>query len=419
MGWPDRTDDLRHYYPTDLMLTAFDIIFFWVARMIMAGVKFAGDIPFHDVYITGLVRDERGQKMSKSKGNVVDPLEVMDEIGADALRFTLTAMAAPGMDIPLSEGRMLGYRQFINKIWNASRFVLMHVGDLPERPQAPDAKGLLLVHRWILHRLNSVTAEVQEALGNFRFDVAADRLYHFFWDEYADWYIEMVKPHLAGGDDERDTARGVLAEVHDRILRLLHPIIPFVTEELWQKLPRRGDDGQTVSLAAWPTFREDWADESTMPEMTLQQGVVTTIRTARAERTVKPSARISASLEGASSDGRRILEEQKAYVMTLAGLTGFDFVDAAPAGEDIVTRVLGDLRVHIAMPHTDRSAEVEKLRRQLADKVREVAGVDAKLANDAFVSKAPAKVVEGARAQRDKLALEQRRIEETLEELGG
>jgi valyl-tRNA synthetase len=168
MGWPDDTEDLRRYHPTDLMLTAFDIIFFWVARMIMAAVKFTGDVPFRDVYITGLVRDERGQKMSKSKGNVVDPLEVMDEIGADALRFTLTAMAAPGMDIPLSEGRMQGYRQFINKIWNASRFVLMHVGGLSERPEVPDAKTLALIHRWILHRLNAVTREVHEALGTFR-----------------------------------------------------------------------------------------------------------------------------------------------------------------------------------------------------------------------------------------------------------
>jgi len=418
MGWPDQTADLQRYYPTDLMLTAFDIIFFWVARMIMAGVKFAGDIPFHTVYITGLVRDERGQKMSKSKGNVVDPLEVMDEIGADALRFTLTAMAAPGMDIPLSEGRMQGYRQFINKIWNASRFVLMHVGDLPSRPEVPEAGSLSLIHRWILHRLNVVTAEVKEAFETFRFDNAADRLYHFFWDEYADWYIEMVKQHLQAEGPERDLARAVLLEVHDRTLRLLHPIIPFVTEDLWQKLPRREADGPTICLAAYPQARADWVDEASEVEIGIVQGVVTTIRTARAERTVKPSVRIGASLEGARPEQQRVLEAQKSYVLTLAGLSGFDFAAAAPNDEDVVTRVFGDLRVHILMPHTDRTAEIEKLRKQLGDKVRELGNLDQKLANESFVSRAPAHVVEGARAQREKVLLEQRKIEETLQELG-
>jgi len=418
MGWPEQTADLQRYYPTDLMLTAFDIIFFWVARMIMAGVKFAGDIPFHTVYITGLVRDERGQKMSKSRGNVVDPLEVMDEIGADALRFTLTAMAAPGMDIPLSEGRMQGYRQFINKIWNASRFVLMHVGDLPSRPEVPEVRSLSLIHRWILHRLNVVTGEVKEAFETFRFDVAADRLYHFFWDEYADWYIEMVKQHLQAEGPERDEARAVLLEVHDRTLRLLHPIIPFVTEDLWQKLPRREADGQSICLAAYPQARADWVDEAAEAEIKLVQGVVTTIRTARAERTVMRSVRIGASLEGAAPEQQRVLEAHKSYVLTLAGLSGFDFATAVPVDEDVVTRVFGDLRVHILMPHTDRTAEIEKLRKQLGDKVRELGNLDQKLANESFVSRAPAHVVEGARAQREKLLLEQRKIEETLQELG-
>ncbi|MBP7570043.1 MAG: valine--tRNA ligase [Acidobacteria bacterium] len=418
MGWPDRTGDLARYYPTDLMLTAFDIIFFWVARMIMAGVRFAGDIPFREVYITGLVRDEGGRKMSKSKGNVVDPLEVMDEIGADALRFTLTAMAAPGMDIPLSEGRMQGYRQFINKIWNASRFVLMNAGELEERPEIPAGAPLALIHRWILHRLNVVTGEVQESLETFRFDVAADRLYHFFWDEYADWYIEMVKPHLQAGGDEGRIAQAVLLEVHDRTLRLLHPIIPFVTEELWQHLPRRASDGPTVTLAAWPKVRPEWVDEAADAEVGLLQGVVTTIRTARAEGKVKPSAKVGVTLEGAGEEQVRILRAQQRYVTTLAGLSSFEFGAEAPGGEDLVTRVLGDLRVHIQLPHRDRGAEVEKLRKQLADKLREVAGVDAKLANEEFVAKAPARVVEGARAQRDKLLVEQRRIEETLRELG-
>jgi valyl-tRNA synthetase len=421
MGWPDRTEDLLRYYPTDLMLTAFDIIFFWIARMIMSGVKFTGDIPFRDVYITGLVRDERGQKMSKSKGNVVDPLEVMDEIGADALRFTLTAMAAPGMDIPLSEGRMTGYRQFINKIWNASRFVLMNLGDDETRAELPEARSLGFVHRWILHRLNAVTGEVKEALTTYRFDVAADRLYHFFWHEYADWYIEMVKQHLQAGGAERETARAVIVEVHDRVLRLLHPIIPFVTEELWQHLPRRAADGQTITLAAYPEPRADWTDESVASDIDLLQAVVTTIRTARAERTVKPSERISATIEGAGAEQVHILTGQKGYVLALAGLTSLEFGGAASSpAEDLetVTRVSGDLRIHIRMPTADRGAELEKLRKKRADTEREIAGIDAKLANEQFVSRAPAKLVDDTRARRQALDVQLEKIRHTLREMG-
>jgi valyl-tRNA synthetase len=421
MGWPDRTEDFRRYYPTDLMLTAFDIIFFWVARMIMAGAKFAGDVPFRDVYITGLVRDERGQKMSKSKGNVVDPLEVMDEIGADALRFTLTAMAAPGMDIPLSEGRMTGYRQFINKIWNASRFALMNLGDDAARIEVPLASSLGLVHRWILHRLNAVTGEVQEALTTYRFDVAADRLYHFFWHEYADWYIEMVKQHLQADGAERDAARAVLVEVHDRVLRLLHPIVPFVTEELWQHLPRRASDGRTITLATYPAVRPDWADAGAEAEIGLLQDVVTTIRTARAERTVKPSERIGATIEGANPDQVRVLTGLKGYALALAGLTSLEF-GGAPAGSDdnleTVTRVCDDLRVHIRMPKADRGAEIEKLRKKLAETEREMAGIDAKLANESFVSRAPAKLVDDTRARRGAIEVQIGKLRHTLAELG-
>jgi valyl-tRNA synthetase len=296
--------------------------------------------------------------------------------------------------------------------------VLINAGELPSRPEIPSNAPLALVHRWILQRLNVVTRDVQEALETFRFDVAADRLYHFFWDEYADWYIEMVKPHLQAGGEEAATAQAVLLEVHDRTLRLLHPIIPFVTEDLWQRLPRRAGDAQALTLAAWPRFRDDWVEGEAEREVALLQGGVITIRTARAERRVKPSARVSAVLEGASPEHQRVLRSQETYLRTLAGLASFEFGDGAPGGEDVVTRVLGDLRVHIQLPHTDRGAEIEKLRRQLADKVREVANVDGKLASQAFVSKAPAHVVEGARAQREKLLVEQRRLEETLRDLG-
>ena len=335
------------------------------------------------MYITGLVRDERGQKMSKSKGNVVDPLEVIDEYGADALRFTLTRWSAPGHGHPLSRGPDRGYRAIHQQDLERLALRADERGDVATAARRPRRRSLALVHRWILHRLNAVTGEVKTALETYRFDVAADRLYHFFWDEYADWYIEMVKQHLLAQGEERDTARAVLLEVHDRILRLLHPIIPFVTEELWQKLPRRAADGQTVCLAPWPEPRADWEDPASQAEIELLQGVVTTIRTARAERSVKPSVRIAAAVEGAGGpEARRILGGERSYIMTLAGLTALEFVDAAPSSADLVTRVVNDLRVHIQMPHADRAAEVEKLEKHHADTVKQIASIDQKLSND-------------------------------------
>jgi valyl-tRNA synthetase len=252
--------------------------------------------------------------------------------------------------------------------------------------------------------------------------VAADRLYHFFWHEYADWYIEMVKQHLQAEGAERDTARAVLVEVHDRVLRLLHPIIPFVTEELWQHLPRRAADGSTITLAAYPEPRADWTDDTVAGEIDLLQAVVTTIRTARAERTVKPSERVSATIEGAGAPQVRILAEQKGYVLALAGLTALGFGGAASsAGGNLetVTRVSGDLRIHIRMPKADRGAELEKLQKKLAETEREIAGIDAKLANDQFVSRAPATLVDDTRARRQTLDVQLEKIRHTLREMGG
>jgi valyl-tRNA synthetase len=343
---------------------------------------------------------------------------VMDEIGADALRFTLTAMAVPGMDIPLSEGRMTGYRQFINKIWNASRFVLMQVGELKERPSLPPRGQLNLIERWILHRLNEVIGEVDEGFRSYRFDVAADRLYHFFWHEYADWYIELVKPCLQEGRAEREHALAVLLEIHDLVLRLLHPIIPFVTEEIWQQLPRRGADGATITLSPFPQKNADWADGDAARELELVQGIVTTIRTARAERNVKRSAKVGVIVEGATSEEERVLTEQSASIATLAGLDAFECAGAAPGGADTVTRIFGSIRVHIRMPHGDRGAEVEKLRKKLADIERELASIERKLASESFVARAPHEVVEATRVRRESLTSQREKLEATLEELG-
>jgi valyl-tRNA synthetase len=420
LGWPDATEDLRVYYPTSLLITGLDIIFFWVARMIMMGLKFGENVPFRDVYITALVRDERGQKMSKSKGNVVDPLELMDEIGADAVRFTLAAMASPGMDIALSEGRLRGYRQFINKIWNASRFVLMNIGDATTRPAMPPVHRLALIHRWILHRLNGVIGEVNEALTGYRFDVAADRLYHFVWHEYADWYVELVKPHLQAEGPVREDAVAVLVEVHDQVLRLLHPFIPFVTEEVWQRLPRAADE-RTITLARFPETRDGLMSEAAARAIDLVKDVVTSVRTVRAEKGIPPSKKIRIAIDAAGGEAWTILRENEAYVRRLAGLEddGMTFSAAASTQPGTIVRVVRDFRVHIDLAGAvAQEAERDKILRELARIEKETASLDNKLSNSGFIERAPRDVVEAARAHRRNLDLRKGKLESTLRELG-
>ena len=428
LGWPDRTVDLGRYYPTTLLITAHDIIFFWVARMMMLGVKFAGDVPFQKVYITSLVRDAHGQKMSKSKGNVVDPLELIGEIGADAFRFTLAALASPGMDISLSEGRLKGYRQFINKIWNASRFVLMNLPPtLSTRPDVPPIERLDTIHRWMLHRTSELNGEIDAALTDFRFDVAADRLYHFFWHEYADWYIELVKPYLQAEGETRDDAVAVLLEVHDQILRLLHPFIPFVTEEIWQALPQRAGDGTsatgnrpTITLAAFPRPTPEWQDDQAVAAITLLQEVVTAIRTVRSERGVAPAQKVEVIIENASSEERASLQAQRDHVLRLAGVKRLEFADSVPHNPDTVRSVVRGFQVHVPLAGVvDRSQETERVRRDLAKLVKQRGSLQSRLANAAFVERAAPAVVEEARNQEQSIAQRQAQLEQILAELGG
>ena len=427
LGWPEVTADLKRYYPTTLLITAHDIIFFWVARMMMLGIKFADDVPFEKVYITSLVRDAHGQKMSKSKGNVVDPLELIGEIGADAFRFTLAALASPGMDISLSEGRLRAYRQFINKIWNASRFVLMNLpATLHERPDVPPFPELELIHRWMLHRTSELAQEVHSALEGFRFDVAADRLYHFFWHEYADWYIELVKPSLQGDGPVRDQAVAVLLEVHDEILRMLHPFIPFVTEEIWQVLPQRIDDGrapgkgqQTITLARFPTARADWRDEQAVSVMGLLQEVITTVRTVRSEWGVPPSLRITAVVEGADRNVQELLERHGEHVRRLAGLAALEFADSVLRNPDTVRRVVRLFQVHIPLAGiVDRSQETARVRRSLEKVAKQRGTLQAKLANPAFVTRADPRVVQETQTQEEAIGRHQEKLEQILLELG-
>jgi valyl-tRNA synthetase len=377
-------------------------------------------VPFHTVYITGLVRDERGQKMSKSKGNVVDPLAVMDDIGADALRFTLAAMASPGMDIPLSEGRMTGYRQFVNKIWNASRFLLMNLGDLPTRPALPAAGDLHLVHRWILAGVSRLAIEVNDALTTYRFDHAADRLYHFFWHEFADWYIEFMKVDLQQPGPVRDAAVAVLVEVHDRLMRLLHPFVPFITEEIWQQLPKRDGEAATVTLAAFPAGVPAWADPDAERDVGYIQEVVSTIRTVRSERGVPPSRKITAIVHETDPRSAEMLAAHGAYIRQLAGLKALEFRGDVAPGPDTVKRVLEHAHVFVPLAGiVDRAHEVEKLQKELAGIEKEAAGLADKLGNARFVEHAPPAVVEDSRARAAQLAERREKLLATLKELGG
>ena len=424
LGWPNDTEDLRCYYPTTVLITAHDIIFFWVARMMMLGLWSQQEVPFRSVYITSLVRDEHGKKMSKSKGNVIDPLELMDDIGADAFRFTLAALATPGMDISLSEGRLRAYRQFINKLWNVSRFVLMNIPDsMAERPQVPERSTLDVIHRWILHRCSQLATELDEALTDFRFDVGADRLYHFVWHEYADWYIELIKPELLDNSSPHHLA--VLLEIHDRVLRMLHPFVPFVTEEIWQALPRHseeevlsGNSDQTITLARFPKPVEEWNDVSSVVTMELIQEVVTSIRTVRSEWGVAPSQQIAVFVQGASAEVIATLEHSLDHVMRLAGVNSVEFDRSIVRSPDTVRRVVRDFEVHIPLTGiVDREKEQERVSRELEKIIQQRRGFQKRLSNESFVSRADPEVVRETREKEVAIAQRQEKLELILEEL--
>jgi valyl-tRNA synthetase len=425
MGWPERSTDLERYYPTTLMLTGLDIIFFWVARMIMLGLKFGDDVPFRTVFISSLVRDEQGKKMSKSKGNVVDPVDLMDDIGADALRFTLTALASPGMDIALSEGRLRGSRQFVNKIWNASRFVLMYVNEVERRPVVPQASSTELVHRWILHRVNELAGEVNDALEAYRFDVAADRLYQFFWHDYADWYIELVKPHLNGTGEVRAVALAVLLEVHDRTLRMLHPVVPFITEEVWQQLPRHADTGltpdgchQSITLAEFPKKQDAWIDNEAADCMELLQEVITTIRTVRAEWGVPRVQKITVVVVGGDLATLTVLRTHESYITQLAGLESLKLVDKHDRDPDTVVRIVRDMQFHVLLAGiVDREAELTRVRKELAKIEAQQTANDAKLGNPKFRERADPDIVAEAVARASTLEEQKNKLVRILEEL--
>ncbi|HVT42910.1 MAG TPA: valine--tRNA ligase [Thermoanaerobaculia bacterium] len=412
MGWPEQTEDFRVFYPTDTLITGFDILFFWVARMIMMGVRFTGKAPFSTVFLNGLVRDEHGQKMSKSKGNVIDPLDVIDEFGADAVRFTL-AILATGRDIPLARNRMQGYSAFANKIWNASRFALMHI-DVELRDASPiERDELEAVERWILSRLNRTTADVNRALASFRFDEAANTIYHFFWHELCDWYIEFAKPVLLarhGDAHDRRRAKRVLLEVLDRSLRLLHPFMPFITEEIWQKLKGAHP---SVMVAPYPIEHEILDDPEAERMIAVIQQMITTIRNLRAERGFAPKDRFRLFLQIANDRERRFFENAGYLLIEQARLDEVVFNEPPPAGAH--RDLIAGIELAVEFPHKEVSPEQgEKVRREIEQIGRELASVTGRLENDEFVRKAPPAVVDQARQRKVELIARLEKLQQNL-----
>ncbi|WP_138379866.1 valine--tRNA ligase [Luteithermobacter gelatinilyticus] len=391
LGWPDENDPfLKRHYKTDVLVTGFDIIFFWVARMMMDGLHFMKDVPFHTVYVHALVRDEFGAKMSKSKGNVIDPLELADKYGADALRFTLAAMEAQGRDIKMSEKRVEGYRNFGTKLWNAARFCEMN--DCFGLGAFDPASAKLAVNKWIIGEVMKTVDKVTSSLEAFRYNEAAGAIYHFTWGTFCDWYIELIKP-LFQGDDEAAAkeCRQTAAWVIDRILVLLHPFMPFITEELWQAL---SDQRETpLILAQWPHKDDHLIDAEAGAEMNWAISLISEIRTARAEMNVPAGAKIQMLLSGADARSKTALENHREVIMRLARLESIALHEGeAPKGA--IQVVLGEVSVFLPVADViDISEEKKRLEKNLAKLEKEMAGLRGRLGNEAFLAKAPEKVV--------------------------
>jgi valyl-tRNA synthetase len=439
LGWPEKTPDLDAFYPTSLLITGFDILFFWVARMIMLNCHFMrghehGDVPFRTVYIHGLIRDAERQKMSKTKGNVVDPIEITEKYGTDAVRFTLAIMATPGTDIAFSENRIESYRAFANKIWNAARFLFMNVDRAQEAgiwslsefkrsavdlamPGLPGFTVASLEDRWILSRFNRVAREIDDALTAYRFHEAAHVVYHFFWGEYCDWYIELMKPRLASAD--REQARAAFANavsIFEGALRLLSPFMPFITEELWHAVYDGNPPLQSIALAAYPKCDDAQVDTAAETEMAILQDLIAAVRNIRTELKVDRKQKLPIEVF-ADAETRGLIERGSSAIELLADVDGVAFVEsslAKAAGGRSTARF--DVRV-VYERKLDVSAERERLSKELAKLTGELGRATAQLGNEAFLAKAPAQVVEGLKKRKGEVEVLVEKAKAALDEL--
>ncbi|MGA7906387.1 MAG: valine--tRNA ligase [Candidatus Sulfotelmatobacter sp.] len=455
LGWPEKTRDQEVFYPTTLLITAYEILFFWVARMIMFGCHFMqghkqdaairkasgsenkknDTVPFRQVYIHALVRDAERQKMSKTKGNVIDPLEIIERFGTDATRFTLAAMAAPGTDIAFNESRTEGYRAFANKIWNAARFMFMNLervgscgAGAPAREISPTVPGVsgfrpsTLEDRWILSRFNRVTADVNAALATYRFHEAANRIYDFFWGEFCDWYLELIKPRLNledGGDPGgARIACGNLVNLFDVSLRLLHPVMPFITEEIWQAMYEGVPPLKSIALAGYPQADEKQFDLAAETGMSILQDLIVTVRNLRAELKVEPKVKVPIEIFAHELEIRAMIEQNCGAVERLGHVEKIRFVEISLA-KIAGSRSTARFDVHVIYERQiDVAAECERLKKELEKAEKGIASGQRQLANDQFLAKAPAKVVEGLRKQQQELTVVREKTLAKMKELG-
>ena len=408
LGWPDNTEELKYFYPTNTLVTGYDIIFFWVARMIFSGLEHMGEVPFNTVFFHGLIRDAQGRKMSKSLGNGVDPLDVISVYGADALRFTLVTGNSPGNDLRFSEEKVSASRNFANKIWNAARFILMNIEGKDIDCALP--KKLYTSDKWILNRFNNVTAAVTENLEKFELGMAVSKLYDFIWDDFCDWYIELAKIRMNGADEESaDSARRVLVWTMSNTLKLLHPFMPYITEEIWQTLPH---DGEALIVAKWPEYDEALSFPQEAKDLENVMALIRAIRTRRNEMNVPPSKKAHIYIDTAHPAPYEEASEfiaRLAYGSKVEIGTGFDVQGA-------VTAVTDDAKALLPMDDlVDKAAETARLNKELANAQKQLDIVKAKLANEKFTSKAPQNVIDGVKANGEKLEAKIKLILETLE----
>ena len=392
MGWPDKTPALETFYPTSLLITGFDIIFFWVARMMMMGLYVMEEVPFEDVYLHALVRDEKGEKMSKSKGNSVDPIEMIDRYGADAVRFTLAAFTAQGRDVKMSEERIQGYGHFINKIWNTARFSLMNLEGCPGHP--PERETLSLCDRWITDSLNRTIADVAEALDEYRFNDAAGRIYQFFWHEFCDWYLELIKPALYDKQSEKEklAAQHTLLTVLKTALQLLHPIMPFVTEEIWQKLTE--DEGY-IMVSRFPEPDSSIEDPKAREEMELIMNTINSVRNIRGVMNISPSKKLKVLISAPDDDLLSIMKTGEGYIREMANLEELAIELKAAEPKGTATGVIGPVRVYVFLEGVvDVAAEKKRLEKEIKKIEKDLAFVSKKLGNRDFMEKASPEIVE-------------------------
>lgn len=415
LGWPDVTADLQRYYPTTVMETGYDIIFFWVARMAMAGIHFLGVVPFQTIYLHGLVRDAKGEKMSKSKGNVIDPLEVMDQYGTDALRFTLATSSTPGNDMKLVPERIVGNRNFANKIWNASRFVMTATAEIGKGvPEITAVTPNTLADRWILHRLARLTGEVTRLINEFQLGEAGRQINDFFWSDYCDWYVEIAKVQLREGDEQtRLATAGILRAVLDQSLRLLHPFMPFVTEEVWQHLYRTSvaDASQwpasALIVAAWPQGNDAALDETVESEFALLQEIIVRIRDARNQAKVEQAKRVQVIL--AAGEQATLLNAQLPIIEFLARTEKPQLCVSLPEKpQQAMSLLAGNVEIYLPLAGLlDIDKELARLEKETVAVEQEIARIQSKLANEAFVARAKAEVVQ---KERDRLLEQEERL---------